>query len=94
MARLISATRYPESQEVEYITDDFSRIVHNERTMEWTLFRIPTHNDILNAVRGGEIVKREAQQLIADIVKPVRYTPPVLADAPRHSAEVMDETDD
>ena len=92
MARLISATRYPETQEVEYVTDDFSRIVHNERTGEWTLFRIPTPNDILAAAHPKATA--HALSAIELLAEPVRYTPPVLADVPRHSAEVEDETDD
>lgn len=85
MAKLISATRYPETHEVEYVTDDFSRIVHNERTGEWTLFRIPTPNDLLE--HALDMLGKRVSDLAAYSV-PIRYTPPVLADAPRHTAEV------
>ena len=94
MAKLISCTRYPETQEVEYVTDDFSRIVHNERTGEWTLFRLPTPNDILAAHFQKATGPFSDARDIPTLLTPIRYTPPVLADAPRHSAEVMDETDD
>lgn len=90
MAKIVSATRYPETQEIEYITDDFCRIVQNERTGEWTLFRIPSPNGILSVVFEGRMNEGTIEQYTA----PIRYTPPQLADAPRHNAEVMDESDD
>lgn len=90
MAKLIACTRYPESREVGYTWDDGSESIFNERTKEWTLWRIPTHNEILGAASGDVV----SQASIATYANPIRYTPPVLADAPRHNAEVEDETDD
>ena len=89
MARLIERTLHPETRERVYLWDDGSETVFNERTKEWTLFRVPPANEISAAVHGDP----DAQQLIAEYTKGIRYTPPVLADAPRHSADVAEDDD-
>ena len=68
-----------------YVTDDFCRIVHDTRTGEWTLFRIPTPDDLLEMAAG---VKHPRITDLAAYAAPIRVTPPTLADAPYHSAEV------
>ena len=79
MARLISVAHFPETYEIEYVTDDFSRIIHNMRTGELTLFRIPTPNDILENAAFGVYDPRIEN--LAAFMEPVRYTPAVVADA-------------
>lgn len=83
MAKLISATYYDETREWVYVTDSFSRIVHDTRTGEWTLHRIPTPNDLLDVHYGMP----DAQD-IATLTAPVRIATPTLPDAPYHAAEV------
>ena len=85
MSKLIDATFYPETEEYVYVTDDFCRIVHDTRTGEWTLFRIPTPDDLLAHAFGA---KAPRIGNLAAYTAPIRFTPPTLADAPYHSAEV------
>lgn len=78
MARLISVTHFPETGEIEYVTDDFARIIRNTRTGELTLFRIPTPNDILEHATN---VRNPRIADVAEFMQPVRFTPAVVADA-------------
>lgn len=90
MPNVISRTEHADSREVEYLYDNGTRVIHDERTGAWTVWRIPSITDILAAAKGNG----DAQSNILDITEPVRYTPPVLADAPRHTAEVGAGDDD
>ena len=94
MSKLIAVTRYPDSREVEYVTDDFCRIVHCERTGAWTLLRIPTPQDILDNADTRPFGTAANARNIPALTAPIRVTPPVLADAPRHNADAWDGDDD
>lgn len=78
MARLIAVTHFPKTYEIEYVTEDFARIIHNTRTGELALHHIPTPNDILEHQAGVPIPRIKC---LAEFMEPVRYTPAVVADA-------------
>jgi hypothetical protein len=86
MSSIVSATRYDDTNEIEYITDDFYRIVQDLRTGHWTLFRIPFPGDLLEHATVGYTHHRIPDLRVYSLG--LRVTPPVLADAPRHSADV------
>jgi hypothetical protein len=88
MSRIVQATYYDDTREWVYVTDDFCRLVHDTRTGEWTLFRIPTPAHIMDTLRPqSDDNKHDLMAFTA----PIRYVPPVQADltaAPRFDAEV------
>lgn len=90
MPKVIARTEHPDSREVQAFYDDGSKVIYDERTKTFTLYRWPTQNDIL-AAASGDVA---AQETFLQWIAPVRYTPPTLADAPRHTAEVGSGDDD
>lgn len=85
MPKVIQRTDHADSREVVFDYDDGSRVIHDTRTKSWTLFRIPTQDDLCEHAQGATNTR------LADLAAycaPIRYVPPVLADAPRHDAEV------
>lgn len=90
-------TRYPESREVEYLLDD-ARLVHDERTGSWTLYRIPTPNMLLEAARGRNGFRTMLHddwtpERVAAYCAPVRVEMPSMNTAPNRelAPEVCDD---